>query len=296
MKLEDIQMRDPFILPIPEQQTYYMYGSTDKNIWKDGKGFDVYMSRDLIDWEGPITVFQKPEHFFSEMNFWAPEVYSYQGQYVMFATFRRKDNQLLGTAVLTAEQPTGPFHLHSEGPVTPESWTSLDGTLYVDEEQQPWMVFCHEWQQVTDGEICAMRLTKDLKEAASEPIVLFHASDSSWAMPLESPRYPGRENYVTDGPFLFRTASGSLLMLWASFVNGKYAQGVARSVSGKLEGPWEHEAEQLYDQDGGHGMLFRTWEGQLMLTVHGPNQTPHERPIFLPVQEQGDRLQIIKCG
>ena len=64
----------------------------------------------------------------------------------MFATFRRKDNDRLGTAVLSAEEPTGPFSLHSEGPVTPADWSSLDGTLYIDETDQPWMVFCHEWR------------------------------------------------------------------------------------------------------------------------------------------------------
>lgn len=223
MKTQDIQLRDPYILPIPEQQTYYMYGSTDKNIWKEGNGFNVYTSRDLVDWEGPINVFRKPEGFFSDVNFWAPEVYAYDGRYMMFATFRRKDNDLLGTAVLTAAQPTGPFTLHSDGPLTPKEWSSLDGTLYIDDQRQPWMVFCHEWQQVGDGEICAMRLSQDLKEAVSEPVTLFRASEAPWTTPFHSPRFPGSGNYVTDGPFLHRTSAGTLLLLWASFVNGSYA-------------------------------------------------------------------------
>ena len=293
MRIQDIQMRDPFVLPVPEEGIYYLFGSTDKNIWKEGKGFDVYTSRDLENWEGPIPVFRRPDGYFSELNFWAPEVHRRHGRYYMFATFRRKDNNLLGTAILSAEQPTGPFTLHSSGPVTPEDWTSLDGTLYVDDEDQPWMVFCHEWQQVGDGEICAMRLTPDLTAAASEPVVLFRASESGWAHPIEAPRYPDRDNYVTDGPFLFRSASGSLFMLWASFMNGHYAQGIAKSVSGWLEGPWEHESKPLYDRDGGHGMLFRTWDGQLMLTVHAPNRTPDERPVFLRVQEDGDQLRML---
>ncbi|WP_274652021.1 hypothetical protein [Paenibacillus humicola] len=45
----------------------------------------------------------------------------------MFATFRRKDNNLLGTAVLTAESLLGPFKPYSDGPVTPQNWSSLDG-------------------------------------------------------------------------------------------------------------------------------------------------------------------------
>ena len=52
-----------------------MYGGTDKNIWKEGNGFDVYISRDLNDWDGPYPVFRKPDGFFADVNFWAPEVY-----------------------------------------------------------------------------------------------------------------------------------------------------------------------------------------------------------------------------
>lgn len=292
MKTADIQLRDPYVLPDPAERIYYMYGSTDKNIWREGNGFDVYISRDLNDWDGPYPVFRKPDDFFADVNFWAPEVYYYHGRYIMFATFRRKDNDLLGTAVLSAEQPTGLFSLHSEGPVTPVDWSSLDGTLYIDETKQPWMVFCHEWQQVGDGEICAMRLSPDLTEAASEPVTLFRASEAAWVTPFHSPRFPGSGFYVTDGPFLFRTTSGRLLLLWASFVDGRYALGVAKSPTGKLTGPWLQEPEPLYSSDGGHGMLFRTWNGQLMLTVHTPNRTPDERPIFIPVAEDGDSIKV----
>ncbi|KZS46610.1 glycoside hydrolase [Paenibacillus glucanolyticus] len=292
MNTQDIQLRDPYILPDSKHKKYYMYGSTDKDIWREGNGFDVYISEDLRHWEGPCTVFHKTDNFFAEVNFWAPEVYEYHGRYIMFATFRRKDNDLLGTAVLSAEQPTGPFALHSSGPVTPADWSSLDGTLYIDEENQPWMVFCHEWQQVGDGEVCAMRLSPDLSESVSEPVILFRASEAAWTTPFHSQRFPGTGNYVTDGPFLFRTAPGSLLMLWASFVDGRYALGIAKSPSGSLMGPWLQEPEPLYSSDGGHGMVFRTWEGQLMLAVHTPNRTPEERPIFIPVVEDGDSLKV----
>ena len=40
-----------------------------------------------------------------------------------------------------------------EEAVTPDGWQSLDGTLYVDRSGKPWMVFCHEWLQVGDGQM-----------------------------------------------------------------------------------------------------------------------------------------------
>lgn len=287
----EIQIRDPFVLPDASVGVYYLFGSTDADIWGPGTGFDAYTSRDLIHWEGPFPVFRPSPDFFSDTNFWAPEVYAYEGQYIMFATFRRKDNGRLGTAVLAAAQPLGPYKLHSGGPVTPEAWSSLDGTLYLEEQKEPWMVFCHEWQQVRDGEICAMRLNHELTRGVGEPKLLFRASEAPWTTPYESPRYPG-QNYVTDGPFLHTGNSGRLYMLWAGFVNNRYALGAAWSESGSVLGPWKQNERPLYSDDGGHGMLFRTFDGRLMLALHAPNRTPLERPIFLEAEEREEGLVV----
>ncbi|CAM4012627.1 glycoside hydrolase family 43 protein [Saccharibacillus endophyticus] len=282
MLLSEIQIRDPYIVTDKEAGAYYLFGSTDRDIWNEGTGFDAYVSRDLEHWEGPHPVFRPEPDFFAEKNFWAPEVHVYQGRYYMFATFRRKDNGLLGTAILDADHILGPYRSRSQGPVTPEDWSSLDGTLYVDEQQQPWMVFCREWQQIGDGTICAMPLDHDLTAAAGEPVTLFHASAAPWATPFYAERYPGRENFVTDGPFLFRNED-RLCLIWASFIDNRYALGLAVSESGTLQGPWTHEDTPLYGSDGGHGMIFETTEGEKMLALHTPNRTPYERTILIPL-------------
>lgn len=285
MKNNEVQIRDPFVIPVAQEGKYYLFGSTDKNIWGKGTGFDVYIGSSLEDWEGPYPVFRPEADFYSEVNFWAPEVYAYKERYYMFATFRRKDNNLLGTAVLCSDSLTGPFLPHSDGPVTPEDWACLDGTLYIDPEGNPWMIFCHEWTQVKDGEICAMRLTEDLRASAGEPVLLFRASEAPWTTRLDSKSGESGDVYVTDGAFVHHAEDGGLLLLWASFVNNRYALGTARSASGEITGPWVHDGKALYQNDGGHGMLFRSFTGQLMLTIHTPNKTPNERPVFLPVEE-----------
>lgn len=282
MKLADIQIRDPFIVPKQDEQKYYMYGSTDKDIWREGNGFNLYVSDDLENWEGPFEVFKNYEGFFADRNFWAPEVHEYQGSYYMFATFRRRSNELLGTAILKSDSLYGPFVLHSDGVATPEEWCCLDGSLYVDEEGTPWMVFCHEWQQVQDGEVCAIQLAADLTHSVGEPIVLFKASEAKWPTPFRHPRYVG-DNYVTDGSFAFRNKEGQLCLLWASFIDQVYAQGVAISTSGKITGPWIQQEEPLYTEDGGHAMLFYTFDGTRILSLHGPNKTPYERAKFIPI-------------
>ncbi|WP_277678107.1 glycoside hydrolase family 43 protein [Gracilibacillus dipsosauri] len=288
---QEIQIRDPFIFVDRDSEKYYLYGSTDPNIWGEGIGFDVYVGKDLESWDGPYSVFRPDQNFFANENFWAPEVHAYNGKYYLFATFLRKDNQKRGTAILCSDSLMGPFLPHSDGPVTPADWYSLDGTLYLDDKGEPWMVFCHEWVQVGDGEICALRLSKDLKQAMDEPIALFAASEAPWPTSFRHPKRRNQDNYVTDGPFLYRAGNGELLMLWASFVDQVYAQGISRSTTGKITGPWLHESMPLFESDGGHGMLFHDLENRLHLTLHSPNKTPNERPVFIPINEKDGKLR-----
>jgi arabinan endo-1,5-alpha-L-arabinosidase len=267
-KLSDIHIRDPFILPVSSERRYYLYGTMGEYAWTEsGLGFDSYTSTDLHNWEGPFPVFRPPTDFWADRNFWAPEIHVYHGRYFMFASFKAK-GICRGTQILVAASPKGPFLPLGTGPATPPDWE--------------WMVFCHEWVQVGDGEICAIPLKKDLTSAAGEPVLLFRASQASWVQQIDS---KGRKGYVTDGPWLHRLASGELLMLWSGFSEGGYTIGVAHSTSGRLLGPWLQDAQPLYTGNGGHCMTFRDFDGNPWISLHHPNGTPNERPIFLPLSE-----------
>lgn len=292
MHISEIQIRDPFVAL--EGGKYYLFGSTDKDIWKaKGEGFDVYVSAGSLDeFEGPFPAFRPPADFWSDTNFWAPEVHRHDGAWFMFATFKPKDGRR-GTAILkSANDIMGPYVPWSadaagnSAPVTPPEWECLDGTFFM-EDGKPWMVFCHEWQQTRDGEICAMPLSADLRgreDAGAQPLLLFRASEAPWSAELKG-RAPG--SYVTDGPFLRRAQDGRLFMLWSSFDEaGNYAIGLAHSRSGKIAGPWSQAKEPLYSADGGHGMLFRDKDGKLRLAIHSPNKTPFERPLFVELDEK----------
>lgn len=286
----EIQIRDPYVLPRHEEGIYWLFGSTDPNIWSgQAIGFDCYRSSDLVHWEGPYPAFRAPEGFWSQTNYWAPEVHPYKGRFYMFATFGSPE-RTRGTQILVADQPQGPYVPHSQGPVTPDDWECLDGTLTVDDAGDPWMVFCHEWVQVTDGTVCAVRLTEDLSAPVGDPVTLFAASSAPWVDSVTSPRHG--TGWVTDGPYVWREKDGALVLLWSSFRGGQYAQGLARSASGQVSGPWEHQPEPLYESDGGHGMLFTTRDDRVLLTLHTPNDTPHERAVFVPLIERGGWLSV----
>lgn len=302
MKLSEIQMRDPFVLSVRQEGYYYLYGSTDKDIWKGpGVGFDAYRSRNLVEWEGPIEVFRPPTGFWGQLNFWAPEVHSFCQRYYMFASFKRHGTPR-GIAVLVADSPAGPFAPWSEGPLTPKHQEALDGTLYIDRLLHPWMIFCHEWVQIGNGAIQAVRLSNDLKTAVGEPITLFTASSAPWTRKLIGEHVtsaiatykpdPAKGLYVTDGPFLYRTEAGVLLMLWSSFGDEGYAMGLARSMTGEITGPWVHQSDPVWAKDGGHGMIFKDFAGKPYITLHQPNDTPNERPVFHQLVELRDTIEL----
>ena len=277
MTTSEINIRDPFVLV--RDGTFYLYGTRGPTCWGKADGFDVYTGRDLKNWEGPRVCFRNDGTFWADRNYWAPEVHPWQNGYYMFASFKNETARR-GTAILRAESPLGPFLPWSDGPVTPPEWESLDGTFHVSGEGEPYLVFCHEWVQAVDGEIWAMPLRTDLKGPAGTPFLLFRASEAPWSRPVH--HSSGVTGYVTDGPFLWRMADGKLLCLWSGFSEEGYAQGVAVSDNGRIDGYFS-QAEPLFRKDGGHGMIFRTPEGRLYLTVHCPNTSLKERPVFIPL-------------
>lgn len=275
MKLNEITLRDPFVLPDVSSGFYYLYGSTFKERGYAETGFYIFKSRDLKEWDGPFPAFIPDESFWADVDFWAPEVHFYHGKYYMFATFR-KEGLCRGTQILVSETPDGMFVPLTDKPITPSDWECLDGTLFVDDDGLPYMIFCHEWLQVANGEMCLMPLSSDLKEAAGEVQLLFRASEALWTRELVT---PGSGKYITDGPFIFRE-NGKLKMLWSSLGEKGYAMGCSVSESGKITGPWRHEEKAVFSEDGGHGMIFTSFEGKKYLTLHQPN-IPNERPVFI---------------
>ncbi len=278
MKLEQIHLRDPFIMPYVGK--YYLYGTRGFECWDKGMGFDVYESEDLKEWSNPVPVFEPDENFKYKYHFWAPEVHFYRGKFYMFASFKNPDCHRR-TIILKSDSPKGPFSPHCEN-LTPEDWDCLDGTLYV-ENGVPYAVFCHEWTQIHDGEMVSVKLKGDLSGTDGDYKILFRASQPFWAA-------EGSTDFVTDGPFLLRMESGKLLMLWSSLVGNNYVQAVSESDNG-VEGPWTH-LEPLFAKDGGHGMIFEDYGGSKYLVLHSPNQTGKEHPRLFPVCEINGALKV----
>ena len=271
----DFRIRDPFILTDFKEGCYYLYGTMDFS----GKSYDTYprfsvrKSYDLKTFSEPRVIFDAAKNGYrGDREFWAPEVHVFGGKYYLFAS-TKAEGYCRRTDIFVCNTPDGDFKPVSDAPITPADWECLDGTLYV-EDGTPYMVFCHEWLQVKNGEICAVQLSEDLSRPVGEPFLLFRAADNPSVTELS----PGSGDYVTDGPFLYREG-GELKMIWSSFRNGRYVVLGAESES--IRSPWRH-TESKFQIDGGHAMIFTTLSGERMITLHTPNTTGLERFAMYP--------------
>lgn len=281
--VRDIQVRDPFIFADTLSGNYYLH-------YNDSYKISCYESRDLVHWRYCGRSFVPGKGFWGRSDFWAPDLFRYRGRYYLFVTFSSPEG-LRGTSILVSDRAEGPFEPLVNGPVTPPDQMCLDGTLYLDEGGNPWLLYCHEWIEVGDGEIWAVRLSEDLAATEGEPMLLFKASEAPWTGTLTyrkvSPEVVGR---VTDAPFIHRLDDGRLVMLWSSFERGtgKYAIGQAVSENG-IEGPWMQSEHPVNSDNGGHAMLFPDLEGDLRISYHAPNNSP-SYPVIRTVRFDGTKL------
>ena len=281
MKCDDINIRDPFILN--ENGKFYLYGTRAAHFGMHTGGFDVYTSDDLVNWSEPKECFNSDEFKLNTEVNWAPEVHKYNDSYYMLATFT-KPNNLRGTYILKSDKPEGPFIPHSNGAVTPYEWECLDGTLFI-QNGKPYIVFCREHTRIIDGTVCYAELSEDLKTRITEPVTLFSGSSPFWA-----DKKPEGEHYITDGPFMFRTKSGTLLMIWSTFIKSSYIEACVRFKDGVLNNNFEH-LDPIITDDGGHGMIFSA-NNKLYLTFHSPNQTDYERVRLVEIQDTGNSISV----
>ncbi|SHM99189.1 Glycosyl hydrolases family 43 [Cyclobacterium lianum] len=295
--LDSIRLSDPCILADAKTSMYYITG-TGGLLWK---------SKDLGHWTGPYRVVETdPDSWMGPRPMiWAAELHYYKDKYYNFATFTNREVKIdtvqgnvierRASHILVSDKAEGPYVPMEDPTYLPADKPTLDGTFWVDEDGKPYMVYCYEWLQNWNGTIEKIELKPDLSGSVGKSQLLFKASESPWSRERndEGDTIP---NKVTDGPWLFKTQTGKLGMIWTSWVFGDYTQGVAYSESGTLDGPWIHDEQPFSPPNYGHGMLFRTFEGQLLMAVHSHRVGENGRYIRIPklfeVDDSGDKLVL----
>lgn len=281
--IEDMRLRDPFIYADNTSYVYYTFMPR----WVNGcPGIEKYESPDLRRWKSTGWAWDHKEGFLGNNDNWAPDMYAYNGMHYIFVTFSRVFDTSNGnhwnrsnfeikpgtTLLKSTDGPGGkyyPVFSNESGRLnyTPSDMMAIDGSLYVDTDGQPWMIYSGELCQFYDGRVYAQKMKMDLSDMEGDPIFLFSASQAPWSR--DSGIQDGNKAYITDAPFIYRDEqSGNLIMIWSSNSTTGYAVGQAISESGKVTGPWKHMSQQINTDNGGHGMLFKDFEGRLMLSYH----------------------------
>lgn len=295
--LDSIRLSDPCILADKKTNMYYMTG-TGGLLWK---------SPDLKLWEGPFEVAKTDPNSWMgpKPMIWAAELHTYKDKYYYFATFTNQAVMIdtVGTNVierrashiLVSDKPDGPYVPMKDPTYLPANMPTLDGTFWVDTDGKPYMVYCYEWLQNNDGTIEKIQLKPDLSGSVGESKLMFRASESPWSREkLDGKVGPNR---VTDGPWLFHTGTGRLGMIWTSWIYDVYTQGVVYSESGTLDGPWIQEKDPITPPNFGHGMMFQTFDGQWLMSVHSHKSINGHFvriPHLFEIDLSGDKLVIGK--
>ena len=296
--LDSIVLSDPFILTDHKTGMYYMTG-TSGMLWK---------SKDLKYWDGPLNVAKTDSSSWMGPNpmIWAAEIHPFKNKYYYFATFTNREVKIdtvrgnvierRACHVLVSDKPDGPYVPMKDSIYLPANKPTLDGTLWIDRDGKPYMVYCYEWLQNWNGTIEKIELKPDLSGTVGEGKILFRASDSPWSREKDE-NGNDRPNKVTDGPYLFQTAKGRLGMIWTSWIYDIYTQGVAYSESGTLNGPWIQAKDPITPPNYGHGMLFRTLDYKLLMSIHSHKKI-NGRTVRIPhlfeVDLSGDKLVVGK--
>lgn len=286
MKLTDINVRDPFVLPVGT--TYYLYGTAEGRRLGETMEFPVYLSCDLEEWEESKLTLDFSGGFWADSDFWAPDVFLRNGRYYLFLSCIA-DGRKRGTHVFASDSPTGIFKPVSSDPITPRDRQCLDATLYV-ENGVPYLLYSWEWLEAGNGKIVLSRLSDDLTERLDDGVEIYDAYSSGVSKEITG-TFRGEKvsGYVTDSPLIYKTKEGKYLLLWSTI--GENGYNIAVAASDSLTGKYRHE-KLLFDGDGGHAMIFDTFGGERKLSFHSPNSSPEERPCFLSVQEKENTLVL----
>jgi len=294
--LDSIGLSDPAILADKKTNMYYMTG-TGGLLWK---------SKDLRLWSGPYNVAQPDTSSWmgKRPQIWAAEIHEYKGKYYYFATFTNRNikiDTVKGSAldrrachILVSDNPDGPYVSFGDKTYVPANMSTLDATFWV-EDAKPYLLYCNEWLQNYNGTVERIQLKPDLSGSVGNRNILFFANESPWSKEKMGDLII--PNKVTDGPYVFRTQTGRLGIIWTSWVYNVYTMGVVYSSNGKLDGKWKQEKDPFTPPNFGHGMFFRTLDGKLLLSIHSHkdvNGRYIRNPHLFEIDDSGDKIILGK--
>ncbi len=195
-------------------------------------GYRIWKSLDLVNWERQEEyAYQKKSASWSRGNFWAPEIYPFQGKYYLFYSARCKgkwDSMRIGVAV--ADHPQGPYLDTTAEPLFDPGYSVIDASFFADEDGGLYLYYARDCSEnVVEGRheshIYGVRLKADFTGILGEPVVLTQP-DQAWE------KDSGPDWFWNEGAVVRKHEGKYWLFYSANFYASKeYGVGVASADS-----------------------------------------------------------------
>ena len=246
--LPDIEIADPFVLRVDGK--YYLYPTSDT------RGYEVFVSDDLVHWERKARVFSDPRG-----GDWAPEVFHNQrgdGKFYLYYTDnmpgepRGHLHKQIGVAV--ADSPLGPFT--DKGALAPES---IDADLFQDDDGRLYLFYV----QLAGGFKIIVQPMADPLTRKGEPKVVIRPTEE----------WEKRNGEVTEGPFMLKH-KGTYYLTYSGTGADSPNYGIGYATSKSPTGPFVKYAGNPIAHRGGtvlgpgHHCIVEGPDGKLWLVYH----------------------------
>ena len=217
---------------------YYLYPTGDNH------GYDVYISKDLVNWNKGPRVFQS-----SEPGAWAPDVFynGMDGQFYLYYTV----NGRIGVAI--SDRPDGVFKDH--GTLIENA---IDAHMFQDQDSKYYLYYV----QYPGFRIHVQPMDSPLRKKG-DPIHIIHATDLWEKKPVA----------LTEAPWMLKHRGVYYLLYSASGADTQdYAIGYATAKS--PVGPFTKYAGNPIIKKGdgifgpGHCSVTKTSDGKLWMVYH----------------------------
>ena len=246
--LPDIEIADPFVLRVDGK--YYLYPTSD------ARGYEVFVSDDLVHWERKARVFSDPRG-----GDWAPGVFHNKrgdGKFYLYYTDtmpgepRGPLHKQIGVAV--ADSPLGPFT--DKGALAAES---IDADLFQDDDGRLYLSYV----ELARGFKIIVQPMADPLTKQGEPKVVIRPTEE----------WEKRSGAVTEGPFMLKH-KGTYYLTYSGTGADSPNYGIGYATSKSPTGPFvKYAGNPIAQRRGtvlgpGHHCIVAGPDGKLWLVYH----------------------------
>ena len=219
---------DPYVLYDEASGKYYMYCTGGK--------FRCWSSDTFKSWTELGDAYTETEKSFGTQNYWAPEVYKWNGAYYMvYSAARKVEGSLSSTGLrhsiglAKADNPAGPFTDVYDHPLFAPDYSVIDASLLFDDDGKIYLFYARDCSEnVVNGkktsQVFGIELASDLSGTVGEPVLL--------ATPTAAWELKSGSTVWNEGPCVFKQNGIYYLLFTANYyASASYSVGYATASS-----------------------------------------------------------------